>query len=386
VGASLVPASLTRASLARASLTRASLTRASLTRASLTRTSLARTSLARASVIAAVLLATLPAAAAGPTAAQQAAAAALFEDAKKLMADGKLDEACPKLAESQRLDPGMGTLFNLAVCYEKTNRTASAWVSYRDVAALAKAAGQAEREKLAWDKASALEPRLMRLKITVQPAAASAGVEVKRDGEIIAAALWGTGVPIDPGQHVVRASAPGKAPWEAAVTLDQAGKTVTIDVPALAEGSGARPPPPATTPPPPGPVAGPTVTPPPPVEAAPRPWQRPLGIAATAVGAVGLGLGVGFGLMAKSAFTTSNTSNCSEKTNVCNPTGMKQRDDALLKGNLGTGVFIAGAALAAGGVVLWATAPAARAQPRSGAWALPELAVGPGSVAVRGAF
>ncbi|MFT3776548.1 MAG: hypothetical protein QM820_65240 [Minicystis sp.] len=243
------------------------------------------------------------AALAEPTAAQRAAAAALFEDGKKLMADNKLDEACPKLAESQRLDPGMGTLFNLAVCYEKTNRTASAWVGYRDVAALAMAAGQGEREKVARDRAAALEPKLMRLKITVQPAAASAGVEVKRDGEVIASALWGTGVPVDPGKHVVTASAPGKAPWEVTATLDQPGKTVTIDVPALADQPGAAAGKPPVAPPP-GPAMPPPVLPPPPVEttSSPRPWQMPLGIAATAVGAVGLGVGVGFGVLAKSAF------------------------------------------------------------------------------------
>jgi serine/threonine-protein kinase len=335
-------------------------------------------------VLAIGLAALAPSAAwAQPSPDARAAAAALFEDAKKLMADGKYEQACPKLAESNRIDPGMGTLYNLAACYEQTGRTASAWVGFRDVEGMAMAAGQSEREKVARGRAAALEPKLMRLKITVQPAAQSAGVEVKRDGAVVAPALWGTSVPLDPGKHVISASAPDRAPWELTVTLEKQGETVTVDVPPLLE---KKPAPPVTAPP--GPVSGPAA---PPVEAppdapAPRPWQRPLGIAATAVGAVGLGLGVGFGFMAKSAFDGSNTSgNCDAKTNHCNPMGLTQRSDAVQKGNVGTGVFIAGAVLAAGGVVLWATAPSAKAAARTGV-ARPEIGIGPGSVAVRGSF
>src|SRR5262245_30710139 len=119
-----------------------------------------------------------------PSADTRAAAAALFEDGRRLMGEGKFAEACPKLEESQRMDPGMGTLYNLATCWEQTNRTASAWVGYRDVAAAALAAGQSDREKVARGKAAALEPRLMRLKITVHPDVAHGGAEVKRDGAV----------------------------------------------------------------------------------------------------------------------------------------------------------------------------------------------------------
>jgi hypothetical protein len=304
----------------------------------------------------------------------RAAAAALFEDGKRLMAEGKHTIACPKLAESQRIDPGMGTLFNLAVCYEQTNRTASAWVGFREVAAMAMAAGQSEREKVARGRAAAIEPKLMRLKITMSTP--TQGVEVKRDGAVLAPALLGTSVPVDPGDHTVSASAPGKDPWKVVVKLDQPGNTVTVDVPPLlANKPGA----PVVTPPPPGPGPGPTPPPPPPELPRPRAWQMPLGIAATAVGAVGLGLGVGFGFMAKSAFDDSNTTgNCDEKTNKCNTAGLTQRDDAVAKGNVGTGVFIAGAVLAAGGVVLWITAPGKPKQP--------EVGVGPTGVTVRARF
>src|SRR6476620_2846381 len=67
----------------------------------------------------------------------RAAAQALFDSARTLMAQGNFNDACPKLEESQRLDPGVGTQFNLAVCYEAIGRNASAWSLFLEVAASA---------------------------------------------------------------------------------------------------------------------------------------------------------------------------------------------------------------------------------------------------------
>src|SRR6188508_1232334 len=73
---------------------------------------------------------------------RRAAAEALFIEGRRLVAEGKTAEGCAKFAESQALDPGVGTLLNLARCYERIGRTASAWTTYREAASRAQAAGQ----------------------------------------------------------------------------------------------------------------------------------------------------------------------------------------------------------------------------------------------------
>src|SRR5579872_1217551 len=109
-------------------------------------------------------------------------ATALFDEGRKLMGQKRYAEACPKLAESQRLAPSGGTLINLAECYEHAGQTASAWGAWKDVAARANAAGKGDVERNAVIRATALEPALAKLTITLASGSDVPGLQVSRDG------------------------------------------------------------------------------------------------------------------------------------------------------------------------------------------------------------
>jgi uncharacterized protein HemY len=76
----------------------------------------------------------------------KATAEALFAEGRRLMSSGNYATACQKFAASQKLDPALGTSLNLADCYDKSGRTASAWAESRDAAAAAHRVGSKDRE------------------------------------------------------------------------------------------------------------------------------------------------------------------------------------------------------------------------------------------------
>lgn len=51
-------------------------------------------------------------------------ASALFAEGRQLMAAGDYASACPKLAESQALDPAADTALDLGICYQKASQAA----------------------------------------------------------------------------------------------------------------------------------------------------------------------------------------------------------------------------------------------------------------------
>ena len=161
----------------------------------------------------------------------EAGARVLFAEGRRLAAAGNYLEACPKFEDSLRLDPGIGTSFNLADCLEHTGRTASAWARFLDVAAATKAAGQPDRERVARARALALEPKLSRLVIEVS--SPDPGLVVTRDGIVLGAASWGSEVPVDPGHHLVEATAPGRKKWSASASVPDAPTTIVVEIPAL---------------------------------------------------------------------------------------------------------------------------------------------------------
>ncbi len=282
------------------------------------------------------------------------AAEALFEDARALVAAGNYAEACPKFAESERLGPSVSTLLNLANCWEKVGRTATAWATYREAASAANAAGRKDYLATALKHADGLAPKLARLTVTVsQPAP---GLEVKRDGVVVESAEWGTGIPVDTGSHSIEASAPGRKSWQAALDVAQDGAQAAVTVPALEEAP-AEPAPPAAAPSAASPAA-PPVTPPITEErVGGGGTQRAIGGVVAGLGVVGLGIGTAFAIIAKNKYNDSKANGqCPTDPNICDTTGVSERNDARSDGNIATVAFAAGAAALVAGGVIWLTA------------------------------
>jgi hypothetical protein len=163
-------------------------------------------------------------------ASEGAVAEALFRSARALVAAGDYAHACPKFAESHRLDPKLGTLMNLALCHEKEGKTASAWAEYTAAAELAGRAGQSEREHVARTSAAAMEKVLSHL--VLRPATHDA-IVVTLDGQMMGAATLGTPLPVDPGAHQVTASADGRRAFAQSITVAAGATDQTITIPAL---------------------------------------------------------------------------------------------------------------------------------------------------------
>jgi hypothetical protein len=164
-----------------------------------------------------------------PGAENAAAASQLFDEAQQLMAEGKGAAACPKYAESQRLDPQLGTLLYLAECYASVGKTASAWVSFKAAVEIA-AQKQDPREAKARTRLSELDAKLSRMTISVTPR--TQPVEIRRDGELVGSAMWGSPIPVDPGSHTITARTAGYRDWSAVVEVPAGGGNVTVSVPA----------------------------------------------------------------------------------------------------------------------------------------------------------
>src|ERR1700734_2400394 len=177
------------------------------------------------------LLASPPAVA--DSAADKAAADALFDQGKQLMAAGRYAEACPKLEESQRLDPALGTQLNLADCFEHSGKSASAWGLFNAVARAAENRGDKDRAAEAARRAALLAPTLQKLAIVVPPATRIPGLEVRKDGALVGEGQYGSSLPADPGAHTVEASAPGHKAWSTVVRVETTGGSASVEIPPL---------------------------------------------------------------------------------------------------------------------------------------------------------
>lgn len=276
-------------------------------------------------------------------------AEALFQEGRRLSAEHRYAEACPKFAESQRLEPAIGTLLNLATCHAAEGKTASAWSEFTRALAEARRDDRVDAAQLAEARLAELLPQLAKLRIEVAPGEDVPGLQVFLDGQVLQKPAWGVAAPVNPGKHTLRASAPGYVEWALEVELGPS-EARTQAIPALVPKPSEPGPAPASSSSPPSPTE--------PEPARPDAWstQKSLAVGVGAVGVVGLATSLVLGLSAKSTFDRS-APHCDAQG--CDDVGLGLRHDAVVRGNVATIVFGVGAVALAGGGVLWLTAPRA---------------------------
>jgi hypothetical protein len=301
-------------------------------------------------LLAAVVVATASSASAQSTGSAAATSEAalplaetLFQRGKDLMGAGRYAEACEAFAESNRIDPATGgTLLNLAVCHEKVGKIATACAEFEQARALAHHYNRPDREQFAAQHVAALRPRVPTVTFVVHDPVADETVLL--DGIALSRLAWSS-LPVDPGDHQIAATAPGKVAWKVTVSLASEAATRTVEVPVLGDAPVAA-----------APVAAVEAAPqtPGPETRAASPVQKTTGFTLGGLGLVALGVGAAFGVAAIEENSTSED-NC--PGGRCNATGASDSHHAVTDANVANVCIGAGVVVLAVATVLVLTAP-----------------------------
>lgn len=268
----------------------------------------------------------------------------LFRAGEKKFDSGKYAEACVDFAESLRLGPKLGTLLNLALCHETVGKSATAWGEFHHGAAWAAQNNQKDRHDFAMQHALALETKLPRVLLQLPSDRALEALDV--DGEPLPDSRWYLPIFLDPGEHSVTISAPGKQRGTVKFRVTDSPTEQLVNVPALEDVAKPAPPPPVA-----------------PSPADPDRLRRVTGLALAAAGGVGLAVGVTFGVLAVSKRDEIG-SQCSG--NRCTADGASLYGDAQSRATVATVSTLVGIGAGAVGGYLFFTSRPARSSARVG--------------------
>jgi hypothetical protein len=244
--------------------------------------------------------------------------------------------ALESFLESERYETAPGTTLNIARCREKLGQNALALTDFKNVAA-ALPEGD-ERTVYARARVAALEPLVSYVKLSLPDEAGSA--QVFFDGVEVERSALGSSFPVDPGEHEVVVTAPGREREVVQLTL-RAGEPHEL----LLEGGAPRP----------QPAAKPHVATknvPPKAEEGPQratSTQRLMGFGALGLGAVSLAVS---GITGALAIDRKNTVEANCQGSTCTPEGLEANDSGGRFATASTIAFGAGLALLGGGAGL----------------------------------
>jgi hypothetical protein len=285
-----------------------------------------------------------PAALLAQDAGDMATARALGTEGLRLAEAGNCAEAVERLARAEKLFHAPTTLERLGECQVKLGRIVEGTESLRRVARERLPEGApsafARAQARAAEALEAALPHLARLRVEVIGASGT-DVVLKIDGQAVSSASIGVERPIDPGAHVIEASATGFKNVQSHVQVGEGSsqstsltleRDPTFHPPVVHHELEQLPPPPKTT------------------------THRVYWPAAVAFGVAGAGLIVGsvFGI---TAIVDKNNLQSTCGGDACNPAQRGQFSDLTTFASLSNLGFIAFGAAAVAGVVLVAIAP-----------------------------
>ena len=294
-----------------------------------------------AAVLATELLLSQVSQAASPAAKVRAQQA--FEQAVALLKSAQTAKACPLLETSERLDPAMGTKYQLARCYERDGRLASAWRKYQEVVAAARAAKMADREKWASERAAALAPRLSRLTVVVAAKhAAMDSLTVQHNGNALERAHYNKAITVDGGSHHLVAKLGSRVVWNKKLSVATEGAKLELRLEFSPE-----------------PKVDPTRV----SGVINDPSAQPAGssqrIAGWIVGGLGIGSVLAGGALAVAAKVRYDGSDDHCVGTVCDAEGVEAGQSARVQGTAATALLGVGGAALCAGLAVWLTAPSA---------------------------
>lgn len=299
----------------------------------------------RALLLAALLLAAREASA-------DPAAEALFRAGRDAAAGGDWQTACARFEESLRIEPAVGTVFNLANCREQLGQVATAWQRFRE--AKDRLPQGDERIAVTEQRLAALEPRLPKLTL-VRGSSAAQGT-VKRDGVELGDGSFGLALPVDPGKHLIVVQVPGRAERRYEVELAEGEhERLVVESGALEAPAGGEPGAPALPP-----EASSSTSP-------ARTWGFVLG----GVGLAGIAVGAVTGAMVLGKKSDVERE-CDGK--LCTAEGVEAGEDGRLYSTISTVAFAVGVAGVAAGATLILTASDGKETARVQVRALPGAA------------
>ncbi len=294
------------------------------------------------SVVVVALLAAV--ASADPSAADIA-----FKKGRELLKAGKYADACAQFEQSQRLDPQLGTQYNIAQCDDKLGKLATALAIYRELAAKDT---NAQRKATEVDLAGQLERRVPKLLVQLQ--AVPHGTAITAGARTIEP---NKATPVDVGTYAITVHAPGYRDFTASVEAAES-RTTTLAVTLVAAPAEAA----AKPAPEPAPVAAQDE--PPPAPATPSSSRKTYALASFTIGGVGLATGLVFGVLARSKWSDAKAA-CGGSQTCATPDDLARATElgktAQSRATLSTIFVVSGVAFGAVGGYFWLTAPSEHA-------------------------